>query len=470
MGGPLDTKDWLLAAVDAQLAAHDPAAVLGRLPRELRDGDPEGPDLEARARMLVARSMGRRLLGRHVLDEESTVGTIDGHLSLLLDLSALLGVPFDRDARRAQLAAILAAGTGDVTAALKVDPAAGSPSPALVRRTLAQAGQRLLRVHFPPGDPERGLPLYAGTVAIQRRILARLALDLFQTGQLEPDDAVSDLEQARDEELLLVEAMAGLALADPLLTRPDRRVVSRQVERIGLDRERIAAARAAAASPREPEEIVADTPARLRTFLVEQLLLASLGMPAGSTPRSEFLARFANAAEITPERLAAMQVEAAAFHADHQEWFRAFGLPAEAEWSELAEEWNQFGERLVDRVAAVVNENLDAIAVELRETGELGTLLAKAAAGQPLDPTERRKVKEQLIDLAKAVPALAIFAAPGGLVLLPLLARLLPFGILPSAFQSRAKGGAGQPPGKGDAGGAGRGAAAARRKGRRDGG
>ncbi len=132
-----------------------------------------------------------------------------------------------------------------------------------------------------------------------------------------------------------------------------------------------------------------------------------------------------------------MQVEAAAFHADHQEWFRAFGLPAEAEWGELADEWNEFGERMVDKVATVVTENLDAIAVEFRETGELGSLLAKAAAGQPLDASERKKVKEQLIDLAKAVPALAIFAAPGGMVLLPLLAKLLPFDLLPSAFVSK---------------------------------
>jgi len=77
--------------------------------------------------------------------------------------------------------------------------------------------------------------------------------------------------------------------------------------------------------------------------------------------------------------------------------------------------------------------------VELKETGELGTLLAKAAAGQTLDATERKKVKAQLIDLAKAVPALAIFAAPGGMVLLPLLAKLLPFDLLPSAFHAKSK-------------------------------
>jgi hypothetical protein len=363
---------------------------------------------------------------------------MDGHVGMILDLAALLDVPYERDLRRAELAAILAASSGDIALGLKAAPAKGvPPSPAVVRRALVKAGERLLRVHFPPGDPANGLPLYAGTVTIQRRLLARMALDYFQGGGLDADAAIADLDQAREEELLLVEALAGLATADPLLPRPDRRVVSRQVERIGLDRERVQAARAAAASPREPEEIVADTPPRLRNFLMEQILLASLGMAAGSTPRAEYVARFAAAAEIPPERLAAMQVEAAAFHADHQEWFRAFGLPAEAEWGELAEEWNEFGERMVDKVATVVTENLDAIAVEFRETGELGSLLAKAAAGQPLDATERKKVKEQLIDLAKAVPALAIFAAPGGMVLLPLLAKLLPFDLLPSAFVSK---------------------------------
>jgi hypothetical protein len=436
--GPLDTKDWLITAIDARLDGHDPAVVRGRLPRELRDADPEGPDVEARARMLVARSLRHRLLDRQAMDDETAVGTVDGHVGMILDLAALLGAPFDPDRRRAELAALLSAGSGDLAGALKVVPHGdGVPKAPQVRRALQKAGQRVLRVHFPPGDPERGLPLYAGTVTIQRRLLARLALDYFQAGRLDPDTALSDLEQARDEELLLVEALAGLAQSDPLAPHPDSRVVSRQVERIGLDRERVQAARAAATAPRDPEAIVSDTPPRLRSFLVEQLLLASLGMPAGSSPRAEYISRFAEAAEIPPERLAAMQVDAAAFHADHLEWFRAFGLPAEAEWGELADEWNAFGERMVDRVAAAVNENLDAIVKELRETGELGTLLAKAAAGQTLDASERRKVKDQLIDLAKAVPALAIFAAPGGMVLLPLLAKLLPFDFLPSAFHEK---------------------------------
>lgn len=440
MGGPLDSKDWLANAIDARLDGYDPTAVRGRLPRELRDADPEGPDLEARARMLVTRSLRHRLLDRQARDDESSAGTVDGHIGMLLDLAALLEVPYDPAIRRAELAAILAAATGDIAGALKVAPRGGAAAaPSEVRRALARAGPHLLRLHFPPGDPEKGLPLYAGTVAIQRRLLARLALDYFGSRAFEPDDAIAELDQARDEELLLVEAMAGLATVDPMAPRPLRRVISRQVERVGLDRERVQAARAAASVPRTPEEVVEDTPPRLRPFLVEQLILASLGMPAGSTPRAEYLSRFASAAEIPPDRLAAMQVDAAAFHADHQAWFRAFGLPVETEGGLLAEEWNDFGERMMDKVAVVVTENLDAIARELRETGELGALLAKAAAGQALDAAERRKVKEQLIDLAKTVPALAIFAAPGGMVLLPLLAKLLPFDVLPSSFSQKSR-------------------------------
>jgi hypothetical protein len=82
-----------------------------------------------------------------------------------------------------------------------------------------------------------------------------------------------------------------------------------------------------------------------------------------------------------------------------------------------------------------VTDNLGALVTELRETGELGQLLARAAAGGTLTADERRKVKAQLIDVAKAVPALAIFAAPGGMLLLPLLAKLLPFSVLPSAWE-----------------------------------
>jgi len=454
MAVDLSKRTWLAELVDAALQEHDPATARMRLPREIRDPDPEGPDLEARARMLVVRSLRRNPAGPARDGDEAFLAPIEGHLALLLDLALLLEAPFDPARRKADLAAVLAAGTGELSTALKAAPGTGPPAEGWVRRALSRAGDALLRLHHPHGDPEGGLPLYAGTVAIQRRLFARIALAYFQEGALDPDHCVAQTDQAQDELVLLVETLAGLLSAEGPIQLHGRHVVQRQLERLGLDRERSRLARARVAAPRAPEEACAAAPPRLRHFLLEQLLLAALAVPT-STAHGESVARFAEAAEISPDRLASMQVEAAAFHADHSAWFRAFGLPQEPEWSELAEDWNEFGGRIVDKVAAIVTQNMAAIATEVRQTGELGTLLAKAAAGHTLDAGERRLVKEQLIDLAKAVPALAIFAAPGGLVLLPLLAKLLPFDLLPSAFQggkkeasgpAKAKGAKGEPP------------------------
>jgi hypothetical protein len=47
-------------------------------------------------------------------------------------------------------------------------------------------------------------------------------------------------------------------------------------------------------------------------------------------------------------------------------------------------------------------------------------------------------MREQLIDVAKAIPALAIFAAPGGVLLLLALSKVLPLNLLPSAFRREA--------------------------------
>jgi hypothetical protein len=148
----------------------------------------------------------------------------------------------------------------------------------------------------------------------------------------------------------------------------------------------------------------------------------------------------AAAAGLDAQAVATAQVEAAAQHCDHEVWFEAFdeaGVPVD--WQVLADEWESVADHVVERVSTAVTDNLGSLATEIRETGELGGLLAKAAAGKTLSAAEKRKVKAQLIDLAKAVPALAIFAAPGGMLLLPLLAKLLPFSVLPSAWDEKEK-------------------------------
>lgn len=50
---------------------------------------------------------------------------------------------------------------------------------------------------------------------------------------------------------------------------------------------------------------------------------------------------------------------------------------------------------------------------EIEETKELSELLLKATTKQ-LTAEEKQKVQDQLIDVAKSIPALAIFVLPGG--------------------------------------------------------
>ncbi len=83
-------------------------------------------------------------------------------------------------------------------------------------------------------------------------------------------------------------------------------------------------------------------------------------------------------------------------------------------------------------VSKLILRNRKRLIKELMESKELLLLLSKSTA-KDLTEKERNKVKEQLLDICKTIPSLAIFALPGGAVLLPILMQFIPK-LLPSAF------------------------------------
>jgi hypothetical protein len=430
---PLDLhdKDWLEKLVVSELDRYDAEAMRARLPTEVRVA-PSGPgDLAPAARLLVARS----LRARGPAPESPRAAFEDAvraDVTLVLDLALLAGAPPDPARRRVEVAAFLAAALGHDRLALAADPShQGGPPARAVRNAFRAAAKALAERFHPPGDPKLGLPLYPGALAVLRRRLARVAMGHHRHHRLEREALARHRAYSEAESVLLVEALSALARAAASSDGRARAVRLRQLERLGLPRSTWRAARQAATSPREVQVIAAAAPERVRPFLLEQLLLAPLrtGWPAPESAR--FAEAFAAAAGLGPETLAGAQVEASARNGDLFQWFDAL---EPQEWEGLADEWGAAADQMVERLSSVVMENLGAIATEIRETGELGGLLAKAAAGRALSPAEKRKMKSQLIDLAKAVPALAILAAPGGMLLLPLLAKLLPFNLLPSAW------------------------------------
>lgn len=84
-------------------------------------------------------------------------------------------------------------------------------------------------------------------------------------------------------------------------------------------------------------------------------------------------------------------------------------------------------------ITDLLHKNKNSLVQELHESKELVILLTISTT-RKLNDDEKGKVKEQLLDICKSIPAFTVFMLPGGALLLPLLIKAIP-NILPSAFR-----------------------------------
>ena len=93
--------------------------------------------------------------------------------------------------------------------------------------------------------------------------------------------------------------------------------------------------------------------------------------------------------------------------------------------------------KTVEEIRILLHKNKLRLHQEISESKEAMHLIRKATHSK-LTLEEKEKIKIQLLDICKSIPALAVFLLPGGALLLPLLIKLIP-DILPSAFQDNHK-------------------------------
>lgn len=86
-----------------------------------------------------------------------------------------------------------------------------------------------------------------------------------------------------------------------------------------------------------------------------------------------------------------------------------------------------------EEIIALLQKNKRLLKKELAQSKEALSLLKKSTQTS-LTGEEKEKIKIQLLDICKAIPAFTVFMLPGGALLLPLLIKLIP-DILPSAFR-----------------------------------
>lgn len=89
--------------------------------------------------------------------------------------------------------------------------------------------------------------------------------------------------------------------------------------------------------------------------------------------------------------------------------------------------------KTVDEIKELLHKNKLRLYQELSQSKEAMQLVRKSTHAK-LSEEEKEKIKIQLLDICKSIPALAVFLLPGGALLLPLLIKLIP-DILPSAFR-----------------------------------
>jgi len=83
-------------------------------------------------------------------------------------------------------------------------------------------------------------------------------------------------------------------------------------------------------------------------------------------------------------------------------------------------------------VSKLISRNGKRLKKELSQSKELVVLLSQSTI-RDLTKDEQKQAQEQLMDVFKTIPSLAIFLLPGGALLLPLFVKFIPK-LLPSAF------------------------------------
>jgi DnaJ-domain-containing protein 1 len=280
-------------------------------------------------------------------------------------------------------------------------------------------------------DPYYGLVLHNGAVYADANVFGRLALAYFTRSSFPVEAAQRRLHFAAQQKARLVEVLVGLVCAERKPSFPTRRAILRQIADLqlpdALAESTTEFARRAFEKPPSLKRLTAGVRSRdLRRFILEQTVLASLVDGHRSPREVEWTHELGAALGFSRDEVKQLELAMADFYKSHRNVVDVFTLSEGADV--MGEEW-------VEELSTNVRKNSRAVMKEIKKTGELSVLLARAARGQTLTSEEKARMREQLINVAKAVPSLAMFAAPGGLVLLLALAKVLPFDLLPSSFR-----------------------------------
>ena len=369
-------------------------------------------------------------LSRDVQDLEPVVRLLAVVVDVVATAAVAMGQPSPSSSARAALSASCAVVYGPVDGEdARLLALRGPTTTAREERALSSLEREIARRRYLVGNPLLGLTLHRAFVAIDARALVVGAIDML-TGSV-ADAAFVERVQKRlaRERLAVTAAIAGLSeWREPIDVDVVRQASVWQVEHLGLSKDQTVRLLEVVKRPPDLSRLLTLVPADARGRVFLQTALAAVVDGRVSADELRHLSALGDVLGVPARSQARTRRRVVDFVQRHTD---AFNPLADAAGFAAVDP------PLAVRVARAVFDNADALWTEIRETGDLGVLLARRASGQRLGDDEQRRMREQLIDVVKAVPALAMFALPGGFVLLPLLLKVLPFDLRTSAFQSQ---------------------------------
>jgi len=432
-------SEWLFDLLRDAVASHRADEEVPRL-----DQADAGPVPRARARAYlkqIVRETGllfgtpaqpsTALPNARAAEEQLLLAVVGTYARIALDIASLMKAP--EGPRLEQLLLLFAVLVGDRKVVRQLLTALSQRPVALVKDSCWRRVEWRLKKRGTSvsGDPVYRLILHNASVYADAQAFGRLAIDFFSRGSLRIAAAERRLAFAARQKALLAEVLVGLACVERQPNFAAQRAILRQTKELALSwKQRLRLNDALKSFFDTPPQIASLAGQvrsdELRRFVLEETILGSLVDGSWSAREVAFIRSLAENLGVSAEELGRIEIEMAEFFASHRSILDVFRVSAGA---------GAMGEELVQSMQRTLEKNFYRLMREVRQTGELSVLLTRAARGQKLSAQERRKMRIQLIDVAKAVPALAIFAAPGGILLLIALAKVLPFNILPSAFQ-----------------------------------
>lgn len=296
----------------------------------------------------------------------------------------------------------------------------------------ADLGARLELDTLPGDHPLVGHPFHQLLRYVDARCYARVARLVADAPDGRPRRIDLDLAHglARSSLHHAVSAIIAVAAADGHVDDDERTLIDALMRAARFDKTEIQTHYAEFDAPPDASDLAArlDSDAT-RHFLLHLLCLAAHVSGRFDPRERRFILEFAAAAGEDAESLYAYEAEALATYERRPDLVERLRLDGTV---------SRLRRHLGRRLDRAIRDNGRRLWAEVQQTGELVQLIAKARS-ETLTPAEEAAVKSQLTDVFKTIPALALFAVPGGSLLLPLVIRHLPFNLLPSSFAPDAR-------------------------------